>query len=254
MRQFDGKTALVTGAGSGIGRATALAFARDGARVVVSDVTDAGQETVTLIESGGGQARFIRADVSDPAQVEQMVVEAVAAFGRLDIAFNNAGISGSSAGGGGPTADYPLAAWNQVIAINLTGVWLCMKAEIPAMLANGGGAIVNNASILGLVGFANAGAYVASKHGVVGLTRTAALEYATAGIRVNAVCPGFIHTPMIAGIEADRDTSGAIAAKHAMNRLGDPDEIAGAVLWLASPAASFVTGQAIAVDGGYVAQ
>ncbi len=183
-----------------------------------------------------------------------MVAEAVARFGRLDIAFNNAGISGAFSNGSSLAADYPLETWQRVIEVNLTGVWLCLKYEIPAMLAAGGGAIVNNASILGLVATSGAPAYVAAKHGVVGLTRAAALDYAQAGIRINAVCPGFIATPMIARIQEDEATRQLIAARHAMNRLGQPEEIAGAVLWLCSPSASFVTGQAIPVDGGYTSQ
>jgi NAD(P)-dependent dehydrogenase (short-subunit alcohol dehydrogenase family) len=231
-----------------------LAFAREGAHVVIADISDAGHEAAGRIVVEGGDARFIAADVTDPAQVERLVAETVAAYGRLDIAFNNAGISGIEAGGGLPTADYPLDAWNRVLNINLTGVWLCMKYEIPAMLAYGGGAIINNASIYGLVGAATASAYVAAKHGVVGLSKTAALEYAQAGIRVNAVCPGFIHTPMSAHIDEAEERGRGIVARHAMGRMGEPEEIAGAVLWLASPSASFVTGQALAVDGGYTTQ
>ena len=252
---FTGKTALITGAASGIGRTCARRFAAEGARVVVADIdVDGGEETVRQIAAAGGEARFVRSDVSNGADVEALVAQAVAAYGRLDYAVNNAGVEGALA----PTADYPEDAWQRVIAINLTGVWRCMKAEIPAMLRAGGGAIVNMASILGLVGFANAPAYTAAKHGVVGLTKVAALEYATQGLRVNAVCPGFIETPMVmergVALGAHREAYEQVAGLHPMQRLGTPDEIAGATTWLCSDAASFVTGQALTVDGGYVAR
>jgi NAD(P)-dependent dehydrogenase (short-subunit alcohol dehydrogenase family) len=251
MGQFDDKVALVTGAGSGIGRATALAFAREGARVIVADVTDQGRAVAQEIVAAGGTARFIQADVSDPAAVERLVAESVATYGRLDIAFNNAGIGGVMA----QTADVTLEDWQRLLGINLTGVWLCMKHELAQMSAQGGGVIINNASILGLVGFRGASAYVASKHAVLGLTKTAALEYAQQHIRVTAVCPGFVHTPLVdEGLRDDVQAQQGIAALHAMGRMGEPDEIVGAVLWLASDAASFVTGSAFVVDGGYLAQ
>jgi NAD(P)-dependent dehydrogenase (short-subunit alcohol dehydrogenase family) len=253
--QFENKVALVTGAASGIGRATALAFAREGAAVVVADVSvEGGEETVGMISRDRGSARFARTDVSNPQEAEAMVGLAVSAFGRLDYAVNNAGIEGVLA----PTADYPDETWHRVLGINLTGVWLCMKHEIPQLLRQGGGAIVNMASILGLVGFANAPAYTAAKHGVVGLTRVAALEYATQGLRVNAVCPGFIETPMVMqrGLVAAEhpEVRHQIEELHPIKRLGRSEEVAAAVLWLCSDAASFVTGQALAVDGGYTSQ
>jgi len=252
-QSFADKVALVTGAGSGIGRATSLAFARDGARVVVSDVdAKGGEETVRLIREAGGEAHFVHADVSNAAQVSSMIDETVAVYGRLDYACNNAGIAGESHA----TADYPEDAWRRVIDINLTGVWLCMKYEIPEMLRVGGGAIVNMSSILGTVGFANAVAYVTAKHGLIGLTQTSALEYAAQGIRVNAVCPGFIATPMLenAGLLSDPVAHQMLVNLHPIKRLGTSEEIAEAVVWLCSDASSFVTGHAMLVDGGYTAQ
>jgi len=249
---FAGKVALVTGASSGIGRATALAFARDGARVAVSDVVvDGGNETVRLIKKTGGEAVFIKADVANAAEVESLIQQIVATYGRLDYAHNNAGISGPLT----TVADTAESKWDRVIAINLKGVWLCMKSEIQQMLKQGSGAIVNTASGAGLVGIAGASAYVASKHGVLGLTKTAALEYAKQGIRVNAVCPGVIDTPMVQRL-TDRHPSAAEAmvAAHPISRVGKPAEIAEAVVWLCSEAASFVTGHALSVDGGYVIQ
>ena len=253
MASFEGKVALVTGAGSGIGRAAALGFASRGAKVVVSDVNDAaGAETVSLIEGSGGTALYVRADVSDPAQVEALVKAAVDAYGRLDAAVNNAGIGGESA----PVAEYTLEGWNTIIGINLSSVFYGMKYQIPAMLASGGGAIVNISSILGLVGWAMAPGYVAAKHGVMGLTKAAAVEYAQQGIRVNAINPGFIATPLLtsAGIAEGSDLEAFIASKHAMNRLGTSEEIANAIVWLCSDEASFVTGVPLAVDGGFTAQ
>ena len=250
--RLDGKIALVTGGSSGIGRASALAFAREGAKVVVADVTaEGGQETVRLIKEAGGEARFLKVDVARAAEVETLITQTVAAYGRLDCAYNNAGIEGAFVS----TTEYPEADWDRVLAINLKGVWLCMKYEIAQMLQQGGGAIVNTASGAGLVGVAGLSAYVASKHGVVGLTKTAALEYAKAGIRVNAVCPGVIQTPMVARLTSQRpEMAEALVAAEPMGRTGKPEEIAEAVVWLCSEAASFVTGHAMSVDGGYVAR
>jgi len=250
---FENKTALVTGGGLGIGRATATAFALEGANIVIADVlNNQSQETVEIIQSSGGEAMSIECDVSKPADVINAINTAVEKFGRLDFACNNAGIGGITA----PTGDYPEEDWQRVININLTGVWLCMKYEIQAMLKQGSGSIVNMASILGQVGFANSPAYVAAKHGVLGLTKTAALEYATKGIRVNAVCPGFIYTSMLekSGIKEGTQMYDMISGMHPQKRLGNAEEVADAVVWLCSSQSSFVTGTALAVDGGYLAQ
>jgi NAD(P)-dependent dehydrogenase (short-subunit alcohol dehydrogenase family) len=253
-QQFSGKVALVTGGASGIGRACSQLFAKEGASVVVSDVAvEDGEETVRLIEEDGGEASFVEADVSKAAEVEALVGRAVEAYGRLDYAFNNAGIEGSMATN---TADYSEEDWDRVIGVNLKGVWLCMKHEIPQMLRQGGGSIVNNSSVEGLVGLQGPSAYAASKHGVVGLTKTAALEYAQSGIRVNAVCPGLIRTPMVERYtEGDAETEAQWAAIfEPVGRMGSAEEVGEAVVWLCSEAASFVTGHAMAVDGGYVAR
>jgi len=249
-KQFKGKVALVTGGASGIGRAALLAFARDGAKVVVADVqVDGGEETVKMIKGSGGEAIFVRTDVSQPEQVEAMVAKAVDTYGRLDCAANIAGIEGETA----LTADCTEANWDRVCDINLKGLWLCMKFEIKRMLEQGGGAIVNMSSHAGLVGFQYIPAYVAAKHGMVGLTRAAALEYATAGIRVNAVCPSVVRTPMIERFTGgDAQVEAQLCEPIPLGRSAAPEEIAEAVIWLCSDAASFVTGHAMSVDGGYV--
>ena len=246
------KVAFVTGASNGIGRATALAFAKLGALVSVVDVNnDAGLQTVDMISKAGGKAIFIKCDVSAAKEVQAAVDETVKKFGRLDFAFNNAGIEGEQ----GLTPDNPEKNWDQVININLKGVWLCMKYQIPQMLKQGGGSIVNCSSIAGLVGFPGISPYVASKHGVVGLTKTAALEYAKSNIRVNAVCPGVIQTPMIERFaHGEAQIQQQLVAGEPVGRLGQPNEVADAVVWLSSKGSSFVTGQALAVDGGWVAQ
>jgi NAD(P)-dependent dehydrogenase (short-subunit alcohol dehydrogenase family) len=249
---MHGKVALVTGAAAGIGRATALAFAEAGAKVVVSDIQAAGsEETVSLIKAADGDAIFVQTDVARGADIAALVHTTLEHYGRLDYACNNAGIEGTPA----TTAEYPDATWDRVIAVNLTGVWQCMKHEIPAMIQHGG-AIVNMSSILGTVAFASAAAYTAAKHGVIGLTKTAALEYAAQGLRINAVCPAFIVTPMLerGGMLSDPAVRAAMENMHPIKRMGRPEEIAGAVVWLCSDEASFVTGHAMLVDGGYTAQ
>jgi NAD(P)-dependent dehydrogenase (short-subunit alcohol dehydrogenase family) len=246
------RVALVTGAATGIGRAAALAFAHEGADVVVADIDDErGTKVAAEVEAVGVHAIFVHADMSRPDEVDELVNRTVERFGRVDYAFNNAGIEGTPA----PTDECTRENWDRTIATNLTGVFSCMHAEIPKMLAQGGGVIVNNASVAGLVGFAGIPAYTASKHGVVGLTRNAALDYATRNIRVNAVCPGVIDTEMVERFtHHDTEAMQELTKTEPIGRLGTPDEIADAVVWLCSDRASFVTGQAIAVDGGYVAQ
>ena len=245
--------ALVTGAGSGIGRATALAFARAGYATVLSDVDgEAGREVLEEAKATGSAAILVRCDVGEPDDVEALFEEVERSFGRLDAAFNNAGIEGSV----GSTLDCSRENWDRILAVNLTGVWLCMRHELRRMLSQeSGGVIVNCSSVAGLVGFAGLPAYVASKHGVVGLTRAAALEYATSKVRVNAVCPGAIATPMLERImETSDETRDAVLSGEPVGRLGSPEEIASAVLWLCGDGASFVTGQAFAIDGGWTAR
>jgi NAD(P)-dependent dehydrogenase (short-subunit alcohol dehydrogenase family) len=249
--RFLGRSVLVTGAGSGIGRAAALLFAKEGGRLVVVDQNEAdAQATASLIKDAGGEALAVGADVSRGAGCRAMVERALAAYGQLNVAFNNAGVGGS----GFPIADEEEIAWNRVIDVNLKGVFLSMKYEIPALLAAGGGAIVNTASVAGLVGERGIGAYSASKHGVVGLTRTAALDYIDQGIRINAVCPGATRTRMLANWFQDPKVEAFVLSRHPIGRVGEPEEIARAVLFLASDDASFIVGHALAVDGGLTAQ
>lgn len=250
---LEGRVALVTGGASGIGRASARALARAGATVVIADIdVDGGEQSTELITADGGDTSFVQADVTRAGEVEAMVAHAVETYGRLDCALNNAGIAGPV---GTTTVDYSEEDWDRVVNIDLKGVWLCMKYELAQMLNEGGGAVVNTASIAGLVGLPGSSPYVASKHGVVGLTKTAALEYATQGIRVNAVCPGVIDTPLVDRIVADTpERKQLYLDAQPIGRLGTAEEIAAAVVWLCSDEASFVTGQALPVDGGFVAR
>jgi len=249
---MQGKVALITGGGSGIGRATAFRLAREGVRVMIADYVPEGAERVVkAIKESGGDASCVGADVAVTKQVEMMVNKTVATYGRLDYAFNNAGIEGTMA----DTASYPEDTFDRVIAINLKAVWLCMKYEIPQLLKQGGGSIVNTASTLGLVAIEGASAYNAAKHGVVGLTKTAALEYAQKNLRVNCVCPGFIRTAMVERV-MDKTMIGEeqMIAIEPIGRVGKPEEIAEGVCWLFSDAASFVTGHSLTIDGGWTAR
>ena len=249
---LNGRVALVTGAASGIGRATAELFAAMGARVVASDVNaDAGAAVAAALREAGAEARFVAADVTDGEALREVVADAVEAFGRLDCAANCAGVGGGHAS----THEYPEAEWDRIVEINLRGTWLSMRAEIEAMLNGGGGAIVNVSSTLGLRGSPFAAPYSASKHAVLGLTRTAALEYAAQGIRVNAVCPGAIDTPMMdETFERFPGFREALTSFVPMGRMGGPQEVAGAIAWLSSDAASFVTGEALTVEGGLLSR
>ena len=250
--QLKDKVILVTGGGSGIGRATSILLGRLGAKIMIADyVPESAERTVKAIKEAGGEASCIAADVSITEQVEMIVNRTVEIYGRLDGAFNNAGIEGKMA----DTVNYPEDVFDRIIATNLKGVWLCMKYEIPQMLKNGGGSIVNTASGAGLVGVEQLSAYNASKHGVVGLTKTAALEYAQKNIRVNCVCPGLINTPMVARmIDSGGMDEQVFIAAEPVGRMGKPEEIGEGVVWLLSEASSFVTGHSLSIDGGYVAR
>lgn len=246
-----GRSAFITGGASGIGKATSLAFARAGAQVLLADTNgQGGEETVAEIRNLGGVAVFQKVDVTKEKEVQDAIDRTVSEFGQLDIAFNNAGIEGPEK----TTEELSLQEWNRVLDVNLTGIWLCMKYEIEKMLKQKSGCIINCASIAGLIGFAQMPAYVASKHGVIGLTKTAALELAQKNIRVNAICPGAIQTPMIDRFVTGRpEALEMLKTQEPMGRLGQPEEIASAALWLSSMGSSFVTGQCLTVDGGWLA-
>ncbi|MCZ6560520.1 MAG: SDR family oxidoreductase [Gammaproteobacteria bacterium] len=252
MADFDGKVVMVTGGGVGIGRATALAFAREGGKVVIGNRNvEKGEEVVKVIRDDGGEASFLRTDVLSEDDVQALVEHAVSTYGRLDVAFNNAGVEGLIA----PLADQTDDNYRYVMDINVRGVWLSMKYQIPQMLKNGGGAIVNNSSVAGLIGFPGLGIYCASKHAVMGLTKTVALEYSAQGIRCNTVNPGAIDTSMVDRLAESLDSGkDDLSALHPIGRIGTADEVANAVLWLCSDKASFVTGTDLCVDGAFTAQ
>lgn len=250
MQLLEGKVSIVTGAGSGIGREIALKFAAEGAKVVVSDINeDGGVQTVSMIERQKGAAFFVKANSAIPKECESLVDEAVKKFGVLHLTVNNAGIAGASA----PVGEYPIESWDKVLSVNLSGVFYGMRYQIPAILKAGGGSIVNIASILGQVGFINSAAYVAAKHGVVGLTQNAALEYSAKKLRINVVGPGFINTPLIEK-NMTKEVRDALVSLHPIGRLGEASEVAELVLWLSSEKASFVTGSYYPIDGGYLAR
>lgn len=250
MTLLAGRIAIITGAGSGIGRAIALKFAQEGAKIVISDLNEeGGLQTNALIEKSGGSSMFVKSNAALVNDCETLVEQTLKRFGALHIAVNNAGIGGPIA----PVGEYPVDGWDKVVAVNLSGVFYGMRYQIPAILKSGGGAIVNVASILGQVGFANSSAYVAAKHGVVGLSQNAALEYSAQGVRVNVIGPGFVKTPMIEDAMSEEATAGLVSL-HPIGRLGEPTEIAELVLWLSSDKASFVTGAYYAIDGGYLAR
>ena len=247
---FENKVALVTGGAFGIGRATAIAYAKRGAKVVVADFLE-NKETIDLISAIGGTAIFVKCDVSKEMEVKRLIEKTITAFGRLDFAYNNAGVEGDSAS----TVDCTEENWEKTIGVNLKGIWICMKYEIPEIIKTGKGAIINCASVAGLVGFVGLPAYTASKHGVIGLTKTAALEYGKLNIRVNAVCPGVIKTPMLDRVTGKKkEVEKQYQSLEPIGRLGEPEEVAEAVIWLSSDASSFVIGQALGVDGGWTAQ
>src|SRR5438094_121384 len=251
MSQFAGKVALVTGSNAGIGRAAAIEFAKQGAKVVVSGRREKeGHEVIAEIKALGGEAIFVKTDVSKASDVKAMIEQTLAKFGRLDFAFNNAGVEQMLT----PLPEQTEETYDQIMDINVKGVWLSLKHEIPAMLKTGGGAVVNNASIAGLLGFATAPVYVASKHAVVGLTKAVALEYAKQNVRVNAVAPGAIETRMFHDFATTPEVKQMLESAHPIGRIGQPQEIASAVVWLCSAGASFVTGQVVPIDGGYTAQ
>jgi len=250
IKEFEGKIALITGGSSGIGRATALAFAKKGAKVVIASRREKeSQETVGMIKEIGSEAIFVKTNITQATEVENLVNQTISTYNRLDYAFNNAGTEGIS----GNSIEQTESNWNDIIDTNLKGVWLSMKYQIPQMLKNGGGAIVNNSSAAGLVGVPNLSIYCASKHGVIGLTKAVALEQATAGIRINSVCPAVIKTDMgdrVWNLD-DKEAREQTAALHPIGRLGKPEEVANAVVWLCSDAASFITGHSLTIDGGY---
>ena len=248
-QDLQGKTALVTGAASGIGRAVALLYGQHGASVMVSDIDETqGQRVVAELQAAGAQAHFYKADAGDPVQCRQLVQETVRAFGTLDMACNNAGITGELS----LTADYSLEGWQHIISVNLNSVFFCLKYELEVMLKQGSGSIINMSSILGQVGTPTLAGYVTAKHGVIGLTQTAAQEYATRGIRINAVGPGYIDTPLLSGLSDE--TKQGLVAQHPIGRLGRAEEVAELVIWLSSDKASFITGSYYPVDGGYLAK